>query len=177
MNPQSLFFVLFLLGAVAPTSSFADIVDQYYDSPNGLYVARVIKNTDKNDEITVQLFDKSVRPREPIGSTIDLSSEDGEHGGILEQHEWTPDSQFFIFTSSSSGGHSSWQYGTYIISSKSGRNTTFLDITNLPVISPVIKTMIPATLTMQVPAEGDDGPDVERPVPKIINLLRVLALQ
>ena len=35
-------------------------------------------------------------------------SEDGEHGYGVTKAAWTPDSQFFVYSLESSGGHQSW---------------------------------------------------------------------
>ena len=40
-------------------------------------------------------------------------SEDGEHGLSYLRGKWTPDSRFFVFTLTSSGGHSSWHFPAY----------------------------------------------------------------
>ena len=39
----------------------------------------------------------------------DFSSSDSNHGGVIGDAEWTPDSQFFVFNVESSGGHQPWQ--------------------------------------------------------------------
>ncbi len=36
------------------------------------------------------------------------ASEDGQHGEIVDQVEWTPDSQFLVYSMYSSGGHQPW---------------------------------------------------------------------
>ena len=40
------------------------------------------------------------------------SSPDCEHGMRVVRAEWTPDSQFFVFSSQGSGGHQPWHYPT-----------------------------------------------------------------
>src|ERR1044071_9390414 len=42
-----------------------------------------------------------------------FASADGEHGFGVAQSQWTPDSQFFIFSMSSSGGHQPWHQPIY----------------------------------------------------------------
>lgn len=42
-------------------------------------------------------------------------SEDGEHGYGLEHAAWTPDSKFFVYSLSSSGGHQPWHFPTDFI--------------------------------------------------------------
>ena len=42
-------------------------------------------------------------------------SQDGEHGFGVGRSAWTPDSQFFVYSMSSSGGHQSWHFPTDFI--------------------------------------------------------------
>jgi hypothetical protein len=42
-------------------------------------------------------------------------SEDGEHGFGVEHAAWSPDSMFFVYSMSSSGGHQAWHFPTYFI--------------------------------------------------------------
>jgi hypothetical protein len=50
--------------------------------------------------------------------TLDYSSEDGEHGFGVVKATWTPDSQYFVFSLSSSGGHQSWHAPTLFYNPK-----------------------------------------------------------
>ncbi|MSP38967.1 MAG: hypothetical protein EXR70_10800 [Deltaproteobacteria bacterium] len=42
-----------------------------------------------------------------------FSSEDGEHNFFVSHAAWTPNSQFFVFSIYSSGGHQPWHWPTY----------------------------------------------------------------
>ena len=44
--------------------------------------------------------------------TIDYASDDGEHGFAVAKAEWTPDSRFFVYSLTSSGGHQPWHTPT-----------------------------------------------------------------
>ena len=46
------------------------------------------------------------------------SSEDNEHGFGVVKAEWTPDSQYFVFSLTSSGGHQAWHAPTQFLSRK-----------------------------------------------------------
>ena len=46
-------------------------------------------------------------------ATKDFKSPDGEHGRNVQKMEWSPDSQFFVFSTASAGGHSPWHWQTY----------------------------------------------------------------
>ena len=52
--------------------------------------------------------------------TLDFSSEDAEHGYGLVKAEWTPDSQYFVFSLASSGGHQAWHAPTEFYSQRDG---------------------------------------------------------
>jgi hypothetical protein len=47
-----------------------------------------------------------------------FSSEDGEHGLGVVKASWTPNSKFFVFSTSSSGGHQPWHSPTFFYSVK-----------------------------------------------------------
>ena len=51
---------------------------------------------------------------------LDYSSEDAEHGFGVVKAEWTPDSQYFVFSLTSSGGHQAWHAPTQFYSRKEG---------------------------------------------------------
>lgn len=52
---------------------------------------------------------------------FDFSSRDGDHGRVVTFACWSPDSKFFVFTTSSSGGHSPWQFVTYFYNRETGQ--------------------------------------------------------
>ena len=52
---------------------------------------------------------------------------DGNHGQIIERAAWTPDSQFFVFATFSSGGHSAWHHWTFVWSRRDGKIHTLDD--------------------------------------------------
>lgn len=53
-----------------------------------------------------------------IDCVLDYSSEDNEHGFGVVKAEWTPDSKYFVFSLTSSGGHQSWRAPTEFLSRK-----------------------------------------------------------
>ena len=76
-----------------------------YISPDNQLIAKVTRAS-KSEESIVDIIEMN---NGLIISHNNYASEDGEHGQIVEKAAWTPDGQFFIFTTSSSGGHSPWQ--------------------------------------------------------------------
>src|SRR6266478_2065054 len=55
-----------------------------------------------------------------IACALDYSSEDNEHGFGVVKAEWTPDSQYFVFSLTSSGGHQPWHAPTRFLSRQDG---------------------------------------------------------
>jgi hypothetical protein len=45
-----------------------------------------------------------------------LLSQDGQQGGHVENIQWSKDAQFLVCSTTSSGGHSPWNYRTYVFS-------------------------------------------------------------
>jgi hypothetical protein len=83
-------------GAVKGTRNFV--------SPDGEFSAVVIPSgkKDGSDESRVEIRNKNGR----VICVHDFSSEDGEHGYGVDEAQWTPDRQFFVFRMRNSGGHS-----------------------------------------------------------------------
>ncbi len=105
----SIRFVLLLcfLGNLceAQTRSIAS-PPQKYESPDKSLIATITSN--KLPEATAE----SIVELCTVGGQIlvhkDYSSEDGEHGYGVVQAMWTPDSQYFVYSLTSSGGHQAW---------------------------------------------------------------------
>ncbi len=85
-----------------------------YPSPDGKYLAIVIplpKAPYGSGESKIEIHSKDA-----IICSESYGSEDGEHGFGVEHAAWTPDSKFFVYSMSSSGGHQAWHFPTYFIS-------------------------------------------------------------
>jgi len=61
------------------------------------------------------------RPTPKNLAELSLLSEDGQHGGHIEQIAWSDDHKYLVFTTSSSGGHSPWHFPTYVFSTERWR--------------------------------------------------------
>lgn len=86
-----------------------------YVSPNGKYLAYVIalpKARHGNSESKVIIKTRDGK----ILCTKSYGSKDGEHGFNVEKAAWTPDSNFFVYSMSSSGGHQPWHFPIDFIS-------------------------------------------------------------
>jgi len=58
----------------------------------------------------------------------DYSSPRGANGHCVVRAKWSPDSQFFVYSMSSSGGHSPWQFPTWVFSREKERIVSFSDL-------------------------------------------------
>ena len=88
---------------------------QEYASPDGTYIAYVIalpKAPYGSGESKIIIKTKKGK----ILCSKNYGSEDGEHGFGVERAAWTPDSHFFVYSMSSSGGHQAWHFPTDFIS-------------------------------------------------------------
>ena len=106
--------ILLMLGLLFTDSlGYAEEAHRY-PSPNRKYLALVIalpKAQYGSGESKIEL-------RTSNGSILcakNYGSEDGEHGFRVEHSAWTPDSQFFVYSMSSSGGHQAWHAPIYFI--------------------------------------------------------------
>jgi len=91
------------------------VEEKRYLSPDGKYQAFVIalpRGSYGAGESQVVIKTKD-------GRTLvskSYGSEDGEHGFGVEKAQWTPDSNFFVYSMSSSGGHQPWHSPVYFFS-------------------------------------------------------------
>jgi hypothetical protein len=107
---------------------------QIFDSPDGALRALIFApNASPNAESRVVIRSSSA------GDTItseDYSSKDGEHGYCVYRAKWSPDSQFFVYSMTSSGGHSPWQFPMMVFGRKSSLIARFGKmIDNKPTLS------------------------------------------
>jgi hypothetical protein len=94
-----------------------------------------------------------------VRATKDFKSADGEHGRNVQKMEWSPDSQFFVFSTASSGGHSPWHWQTYFYDR---RRNTFKEVDDFtgPVIKRNFKLSAPDWIEVQVQATSADPGDI-----------------
>ena len=136
--------LLSVLVASATASDYAGSKVKRYASPDGKYVVLIsalpkARYGSGESEIALQTIDGKILCSKSYGSA------DGEHGFGVERAAWTPDSQFFVYSMSSSGGHQSWHFPTHVISI---RNAKIMDIDNLlgPVTDPNFELQAPNIL-------------------------------
>jgi hypothetical protein len=92
-----------------------------YESPDKALIASVVAT---NTGTAIDNSENRVEVRSATGELLaqeDFTSQDGEHGYAVIKAEWTPDSQFFVFSLQSSGGHSPWHSPTKFYGRKQQR--------------------------------------------------------
>jgi hypothetical protein len=106
-----------LLPAPRPESSCGDVKPQIYPSPDGALRALVLP-VDISLHASPDMESRVVfRTRQ--GDTLtskDHSSPRGANGYYVVNAKWSPDSQFFVYSMSSSGGHSPWSFPLMVYS-------------------------------------------------------------
>jgi hypothetical protein len=154
-----------MLRAPRPELSCSYVKLRIYPSPDRTLRA-VVYPVDISLDVTPDMESRVViRTRE--GNTLnskDYSSPRGFNGYYVVNAEWSPDSKFFVYSTSSSGGHGPWQfpmavYGRQAVhGSEKDRIVEFSDLINgNPTVSADFKFIGPhtvvATTWKQVPGD------------------------
>jgi hypothetical protein len=110
------------LSTARPEGSCATTLVKIYSSPNKKLHATVMP-VDINLNATPDMESRVV-VRSVDGDTLnsfDHSSPRGMNGYYVDTAQWSPDSQFFVYSLVSSGGHSPWSHPTMVYSVKHNR--------------------------------------------------------
>jgi hypothetical protein len=144
-----------LLRVPRPELSCSDLKLRVYPSPDGTLRA-VVYPADISLDATPDMESRVV-VRTSKGQTLtsrNYSSPRGFNGYYVVNAQWSPDSRFFVYSLSSSGGHSPWQfpmavYGREAVhGSEKDRIVAFSDLINgNPTVSPEFKFIGPHTVT------------------------------
>jgi hypothetical protein len=118
-----------LLPKPRPEASCRNVAPQVFPSPDKALRALVLP-------VDVSLYatpdmESRVVIRAANGDTLtskDYSSPRGTNGYYVHSAKWSPDSQFFVFSMMSSGGHSPWSYPTMVYSRQKNRIAKFSDM-------------------------------------------------
>jgi hypothetical protein len=111
-----------LLPIPRPESSCSDVKPQIYPSPDGALRALVFP-VDVSLYATPDMESRVVIRTSNSDTLIskDYSSPRGANGYYVVNAKWSPDSQFFIYSMSSSGGHSPWSFPMMVYSGQKNR--------------------------------------------------------
>ena len=81
-------------------------------SPDSAFVAEISSNKAQFTEDTVEIVSR----KSPARAKFPMTFERGANGRYVLKAEWSPDSRFFVFSTFSSGAHSSWNFRTFVFS-------------------------------------------------------------
>jgi len=114
-----------LLRDPRPESSCSNVKPAIYASPDGALRALVFP-------VDVSLYaTPDMESRTAKGDTLtskDYSSPRGTNGYYVVDAKWSPDSQFFVYSMASSGGHSPWSFPMMVYSRQKNRIAGFSDM-------------------------------------------------
>lgn len=111
--------------------SFASLVnateqERAIPSPDGKLIARILpiqKTKEGPPEFKIEVIDAGGK----LAAREDFTSKTGNQGLSIDKAEWSPDSQFFVFSTFSSGGHMAWQFPTFFFARRDNRIYRFAD--------------------------------------------------
>jgi len=124
-----------------------------YQSPDSLLHAQIIPiGATKENKIQIRTNE------DVLLQEADYSSEDGDHGLRVARAEWTPDSQFFIYSAYSSGGHQPWFSRVYFYSRSDNKIYNFTEVSGFTVASDEFIVVAPDIVTFTVYTSVGMGP-------------------
>jgi hypothetical protein len=118
-----------LLPKPRPEASCQADASPVYPSPDGALLATILP-ADVSLYATPDMESRVVI-RNSKGDTLtskDYSSPRGTNGYYVDRAKWSPDSQFFVFSLLSSGGHSPWSHPMGVYSRAKNRFAKFSDM-------------------------------------------------
>jgi hypothetical protein len=126
-----------LLATPRPEGSCLNVKPQVYASPDQAIRAVVYPvgmdlhaSTDIESRVVMRGNDAKLL------NSKDYSSPRGTEGYYVVRAGWSPDAQFFVYSMSSSGGHSPWQFPTWVYGREQNIFVNFSDlIAGKPVVS------------------------------------------
>ncbi len=121
---------------------------QKLSSPDGKIVAfiRYTKAPEATSESRLELRSANGR----VLATRNYDSEDGEHGFGISKAAWTPDSQFFVYSLESSGGHQSWHTPVQVFSRRRSKINKLDDVLKDAVSNPQFVISAPDRVTVEL---------------------------
>jgi hypothetical protein len=156
-----LFFSLvwFCLAAIdIPASSGAP--NRSKASPDGRFIAEISSEEAQFTEDTVTIISRGSGFR----AQFPMTSKSGANGRYVLKADWTPDSRFFVFSTFSSGAHSSWNFKTFVYSIDAMKFVS-VDDKARPVTDKDFQLIPPHTLQVEtLNPSGIDFPSMKRTI-------------
>ena len=155
----SLFCAITLASCANQTPQPANFGCPGTDSPDHQLRACVVEV----GKFPAPLNESRVEIRDTSGKLVasrNFGSPKGDQGRSVVHSAWTPDSNFFVFSTQSSGGHSPWHWNTYFYSRKKN-NFAQLDDAIGPVIKPNFQLQAPDVVEATVQGTASDPSDIK----------------
>ena len=123
-----------------------------FPSPDGTITAfvRSTKAPEATKESCIEL-------RSQDGQVLagrNYTSKDGEHGHGVTKAAWTPDSQFFVYSLESSGGHQAWHTPVQFFSRHKNKIVSLDDALRDAVTNPQFRVAAPDSVTVELRSSG-----------------------
>ena len=158
-----------MLDPPRPKNSCPDIKPELFASPDGALQA-VVAPVDVSLYATPDM-ESRVEIRASGGDTLltqDYASPRGMNGFYVYAAKWSPDSEFFVYSLTSSGGHQPWSFPIMVYSRKRNAIAKFSDmIDGLPTLLGSFELAAPHSLTAATWKEQGAFDD---PVPVSVDL-------
>src|SRR5580704_9236918 len=160
-------FLIFVMLSVTTAETSGRTKQQHkerrYASPDGSLIVVVVPvgKEAARSEYESRIEFKSSDGK--IACAIDYSSEDSEHGFGVVKAEWTPDSQYFVFSLTSSGGHQAWHSATQFLSRKDETVHTLDDYSQFPISKANFRLSAPSIVKTEIVG-------VDKSIPVSVNL-------
>ena len=141
----AILFLTSTFGLHAESNGSPCMGTQEFSSPDGTLQASVIHIQGKTGcgESHIEIRNHAAA----LLQTVSYTSDDGEHGWGVEKAAWTPNSEFFIFSMSSSGGHEAKHFPTFFYSRKTNNIETLEKfLRNVTVDDPGFQIRSPDTI-------------------------------
>jgi hypothetical protein len=144
--------ILFVLILVAPFAAFAQKADTFVSSDGSLRaeIQSVRKKPGGAAESKIEILSKDGK-RVWI---VKYSSADGEHGFGVVKAAWTPDSQYFVYSLASSGGHEPERSPVFFYDRKVERVRSFDEEVGV-VINPDFSLAAPDVVEAEIRDNGE----------------------
>src|SRR6266498_1946805 len=146
--------------AAGATSDSPESITTNNASPDGRFMAQILSKRAEFSGDTVTVTSRQSGARSEFRRT----SEGGGNGRHVLKSEWSPDSKFFVFSTSSSGGHSVWNAKTFVYSVDANKFIS-VDEKVRSVTDEDFQLLPPHTLQVEtLNASGIDYPSMKRTI-------------
>ena len=159
----------FVLYCVVASESFVALASEPRSiaSPDGNFTVEIWSKE-------VQFAADTVKITSPVSgfrAEFPMTSNNETNGRNVVKAEWSPDSKFFVFSTFSSSGHSSWNFQTFVYSTEANKFAS-VDEKVRPVTDKNFQLIAPHTLQVEtLNPSGIDFPSFKRTI-DLVSLFR-----